>query len=256
MSRASEFEEINVAALGIKDEDRERIERFFALDSNNRFNLVGTEKLSKAHLIVVDADHSMIERKMTVINKQYRFSGILGLSDNNKLLSGTRMISRPLNYRHINAAILGLLQHQPDSNNRENCRVLNLDAQLYGHLELKKHTLELYDNVEIVNVFDMHEAQTMLDMHHFDIVFINENITDIDYFDACKWVKQNHDTTVVLTQHKTGPITRMKAKLAHADDVLNWPIRMYQFQSCFEREMLKFQSQKETHFVVENVSNQ
>ena len=256
MMRASEYEVINVAALGIKAEDIERLERYFVLDSHNRFNIIGSDKLSKAHLIVVNADHKLITRKMSVINKQYRFSGILSLSDQKASVDGANSIKRPLNHRNINEAMGRFMTHKPDMSNRENSRVLIISPTLFGHFELKKWATESYSGIDIVNVFNMEEAKNMLELHQFDIVFINEGLDEMDAFEACKWVKQNHERSVILTQHKTGPIVQLKSKLAHADDVLSWPIKAYQFQNCFEREMLKVQSQKETHFVVQNAFTQ
>ncbi|MCJ8314523.1 MAG: hypothetical protein HRU38_20550 [Saccharospirillaceae bacterium] len=256
MVRASEYEVINVAALGIKEEDVERLERYFVLDSKNRFNVIGPDKLSKAHMIIVNADHRLIDRKMEVINRQYRFSGILSLSEHRKLVNGTSSIKRPLNHRHINEAVSRLMTNKPDINDRDKCRVLIMSATLFGHFEIKKWATELYEGLDIVNVYDMAQAQSMLDMHHFDIVFISEGLPDMDSFEACRWIKQNYDCSVIVTKHKVGPITRMKAKLANADDVLAWPIKSYQFQNCFEREMLKVQSQKEAHFIVHSTANQ
>jgi len=256
MARASEYEVINVAAIGVKEEDVLRIKRNFFLDSKNTFNIMGSDKLSKAHLVIINADHKLIDRKMAVINKQYKFSGVLSLSEFENTLVGANSIKRPLNYRHINESMNRFINNKPDINSRDKCRVLIISGSLFGHFEIKKWATELYDNLDIVNVYNTQEAKSMLDAHDFDIVFLNETLSDMDVFDACKWVKQNHDCSVILTQHKTGPITQVKAKIAGADDVLSWPIKSYQFQHCFEREMLKVQSLKESHFVVQNVSNQ
>ena len=90
------------------------------------------------------------------------------------------------------------MNSKPDINNRDNCRVLIVSSTLFGHFEIKKWATELYEDLDVVNVYDVEEAKSMLEMHQFDIVFMNEGLSDMDSFEACKWVKQNHDCSVIL----------------------------------------------------------
>jgi twitching motility two-component system response regulator PilG len=192
------------------------------------YTFVDSEKLGYADLVFVNSDDRRASEQWQAIASNNKCVAPVMVTAGNGQVDAHLTLHRPLSVRKLLAVLHSVTSTLGDKravrNHRAETRILVVDDSFPVRKYMEHKLPELAPESVIIDFAETgEEAKKRLEVHNYDMVFLDVVMPGIDGYKLCKWIKAKHPCYVVILTSRKSPFDKVRGTLSGCDDYLTKP---------------------------------
>ena len=223
---------IRVAEIGMTDHETKSLRSMFGLVPalSSRYDLLDSNSRCDADIVIVNADNPLAASWYRTLKKKLPHVKCIYATRNREPISSNPTVRRPIQYKHLVAALEKITSTSNDKNSRcvesstTALRVLVVDDSYPVRTYMKQKLAELAPVITDIALADSGESAMQLIWNtEFDLVFLDVSMPGIDGYSVCKAIKKGNFAYVVMLTGNSSPFDRIKGSMSGCDGYLTKP---------------------------------
>ncbi|MEJ2045467.1 MAG: response regulator [Reinekea sp.] len=195
-----------------------------------QFHLIEEEVSPEGDILLIDADDDHARESFKRMEKFKKFQSILCIRDKNheapKWLPTRYVITRPMVLRKVTQLFETLMEQNRIESSRHLSAysVLVVDDSLPVRTFMKQRLHDLLGQdiaVDLAN--NGNEALRLASRNHYNLVFLDVVMPDMDGYHVCRALKTYHPMPVVMLTSRGSTLNKVKAKMVGSNGYITKP---------------------------------
>lgn len=225
------MDKVVISHVGLADKDLVLIRNLLRLNTTwfGHFELAQRAGTHEGQILLIDQDKMIARQAWRNLRTYYPKECVISIGqvDGEQAL-GAQHLSRPLVFRRLADALKtatrlsGEMAAAPASASQPS--ILVVDDSIPVRTFMKQKLFELFSGDVAIALADSGEQGVMMAAENqYDLVFMDVVMPGIDGYKACRQIKSNRKTPVVMLTSKSSTLNRVKAHMSGCDGYLTKP---------------------------------
>lgn len=221
---------INLSYIGITELEIRVLKSIFTLapQLQDNYSLLPPSRLKEADLVLVNTDDPVSNRRWTKLKRVNHLVESLLLTDSDKLNSNEKIIQRPIRVKKLIEALENIVKQTSiefeNADTAGKLCVLVVDDSYPVRKYMEHKLTELVQMpVDIHFASSGEEAIQKNAKKNYDVIFLDVVMEGIDGYKACKSIKANSNSFVVMLTSRKSPFDKVRGTMSGCNAYLTKP---------------------------------
>lgn len=225
------MDKVVISHIGLTDKDLILIRNLLRLNTTwfGNFELAEASGTHEGQILLIDQDQPVARIAWRQMQEFYPRDCVISIGKTSgETALGAQHLQRPLVFRRLTDALQQAVrmasQLSVGTRNGELPAVLIVDDSLPVRTFMKQKLFELFSGEVAIGLADCGERGVAMAVErHYDLVFMDVVMPGIDGYKACRQIKAESDSPVVMLTSKNSTLNRVKAHMSGCNGYMTKP---------------------------------